>query len=74
EDRTERRRRLASMKRAVRKHQIAEKTPGKKTEPSAKANRAEPAKKPTATKGQTGRGNSTQRQPTGKTPTREGRG
>lgn len=73
EDRTERRRRLASMKRAVRKHQIAEKTPAKKTEPGAKPNRAEPAKKPTATKGQAGRGNSTQRQPTGKTPTREGR-
>ncbi len=31
EDRTERRRRMASMKRAVRKHQLAEKKPAKKT-------------------------------------------
>jgi 23S rRNA pseudouridine2605 synthase len=61
------------MKRAVRKHQIAEKTPGKKTEPSAKSNRAEPAKKPTATKAQAVKSHSKQRQPTGKTPTREGR-
>jgi 23S rRNA pseudouridine2605 synthase len=65
EDRTERRRRLASMKRAVRKHQIAEKTPAKKAEPkpkpAAKVQRA-PASK----------GKSTQRQPTGKKPTRQG--
>lgn len=64
EDRTERRRRLASMKRAVRKHQIAEKTPAKKEpkpKPAAKPQRA-PASK----------GKSTQRQPTGKKPTRQG--
>ncbi|WP_333608059.1 23S rRNA pseudouridine(2605) synthase RluB [Arsukibacterium sp.] len=83
EDRTERRRRLASMKRAVRKHQIAEKTPGRKTEPSAKPSRPEPAKKPAgrgqAPKGQAGKGSAgkspgQQRQQTGKKPSREGRG
>ena len=65
EDRTERRRRLASMKRAVRKHQIAEKTPAKKAEPKPK-----PAAKPQ--RAPASKGKSTQRQPTGKKPTRQG--
>ncbi|MBV2128604.1 23S rRNA pseudouridine(2605) synthase RluB [Arsukibacterium indicum] len=65
EDRTERRRRLASMKRAVRKHQIAEKTPAKKAEPKPK-----PAAKPQ--RAPVSKGKSTQRQPTGKKPTRQG--
>lgn len=39
EDRTERRRRMASMKRAVRKHQIAEKTPAKAESKTPKAER-----------------------------------
>lgn len=66
EDRTERRRRLAGMKRAVRKHQIAEKTPAKKTEPKPKP---APKPRPAAAKGK-----STQRQPTAKKPTRQGQG
>ncbi|KKO45719.1 ribosomal large subunit pseudouridine synthase B [Arsukibacterium ikkense] len=65
EDRTERRRRLAGMKRAVRKHQIAEKTPAKKAEPKPK-----PAAKPQ--RAPASKGKSTQRQPTGKKPTRQG--
>ncbi|MAD74082.1 MAG: 23S rRNA pseudouridine(2605) synthase RluB [Rheinheimera sp.] len=65
EDRTERRRRLASMKRAVRKHQIAEKTPAKKAEPKPK-----PAAKPQ--RAPASKGKSPQRQPTNKKPTRQG--
>lgn len=45
EDRTERRRRIAGVRRAVRKHQIAAKTPGRKeTKPKAKPARSEASK------------------------------
>lgn len=72
EDRDDRRRRLASMKRAVRKHQIAQKTPERnvKERPASdkKPDATKPAaRKPTAPKGRT------QRQPTGKKPSRQGR-
>lgn len=57
EDRDERRRRMASMKRAVRKHQIAQKAPAKPAE----------KEKPAATKARP------QRPPRAKKPSREGR-
>ncbi|HEY9042919.1 MAG TPA: 23S rRNA pseudouridine(2605) synthase RluB [Rheinheimera sp.] len=73
EDRDERRRRMASMKRAVRKHQIAEKSPERKSKerkPVEKADANKPAarQKPAPARGKP------QRQPTGKKPSREGRG
>lgn len=72
EDRDERRRRLASMKRAVRKHQIAEKSPERKPKerkPAESTNAGKPAtrQKPAPARGKP------QRQPTGKKPSREGR-
>ncbi|MDP5141230.1 23S rRNA pseudouridine(2605) synthase RluB [Rheinheimera baltica] len=76
EDRDERRRRMASMKRAVRKHDIAAKTPErtpkerKPTEARTKPDGAKPAGRrgPAAPKGK-----APKRQPTGKKPSREGR-
>ncbi|MDP5134401.1 23S rRNA pseudouridine(2605) synthase RluB [Rheinheimera baltica] len=76
EDRDERRRRMASMKRAVRKHDIAAKTPErtpkerKPTEARTKPDSAKPAGRrgPAAPKGK-----APKRQPTGKKPSREGR-
>ncbi|MEE2024978.1 MULTISPECIES: 23S rRNA pseudouridine(2605) synthase RluB [Alkalimonas] len=65
EDRSERRRRIAGMRRAVRKHQIAEKTPGRNTEtkakPKPKVKEDKPAKRPAA-------------KPANKKPSRAGRG
>lgn len=55
EDRTERRRRMASMKRAVRKHQIAEKTPAKAEGKAPKAERpVKPEQRPSKTEASTG--------------------
>ena len=76
EDRDERRRRMASMKRAVRKHDIAAKTPArtpKERKPAEdKPVRAE-GKKPTGRKTPATPKGRPQRQPTGKKPSREGR-
>jgi len=65
EDRTERRRRLASMKRAVRKHQIAEKTPAKAEGKAAKTERpAKQERRPAASDNKTGNsGNKPARKP-----------
>lgn len=55
EDRTERRRRMASMKRAVRKHQIAEKTPAKAESKTPKAERpAKSEQRPSKTESSSG--------------------
>lgn len=80
EDRVERRRRMASMKRAVRKHQIASKTEGKRGEkvvtedkaPGSKSPGSKPSQRPTNGKAPAGR--KPVRKPTGKKPSREGRG
>lgn len=79
EDRVERRRRMASMKRAVRKHQIAEKSPERKTKERKPAANKPDAAKPDARKGPSKpkgpvKGQAPKRQPTSKKPTREGRG
>jgi 23S rRNA pseudouridine2605 synthase len=73
EDRDERRRRMASMKRAVRKHQIAEKSPERKPKARKAAEPKPEVAKPAARKPATPKGKP-QRQPSGKKPTRQGRG
>jgi 23S rRNA pseudouridine2605 synthase len=77
EDRDERRRRMASMKRAVRKHDIAAKTP-ERTPKERKPSEARPAKpegaKPAGRRGPAAPKGKPQRQPNGKKPSREGRG
>lgn len=73
EDRDERRRRMASMKRAVRKHQIAEKSPERKPKERKPVEKTDASKAATRQKPAPARGKP-QRQPTGKKPSREGRG
>jgi len=73
EDRDERRRRMASMKRAVRKHQIAEKSPERKPKERKSVEKTDANKTATRQKPAPARGKP-QRQPTGKKPSREGRG
>lgn len=78
EDRDERRRRMASMKRAVRKHDIAAKTP-ERTPKERKPTESRAAKpdgaKPAGRRGPAApKGKAPKRQPTGKKPSREGRG
>lgn len=73
EDRDERRRRMASMKRAVRKHQIAEKSPERKPKVRSAVESKPDATKPAGRKPASPKGKP-QRQPTGKKPTRQGRG
>ncbi|WP_273020898.1 23S rRNA pseudouridine(2605) synthase RluB [Rheinheimera sp.] len=73
EDRDERRRRMASMKRAVRKHQIAEKSPERKPIERKSVEKTDANKTATRQKPAPARGKP-QRQPTGKKPSREGRG
>ena len=77
EDRDERRRRMASMKRAVRKHDIAAKTP-ERTPKERKPTEARPAKpdaaKPAGRRGPAKPKGKPTRQPNGKKPSREGRG
>lgn len=73
EDRDERRRRMASMKRAVRKHQIAEKSPERKPKERKSGEKTDANKTATRQKPAPARGKP-QRQPTGKKPSREGRG
>ncbi|MGI5309292.1 23S rRNA pseudouridine(2605) synthase RluB [Rheinheimera sp. WS51] len=85
EDRNERRRRMAGMRRAVRKHQIASKTESKRGDKPAAAEKpaaskpskpvAKPGQRPTKpTTGKTPVTRKPPRKPTGKKPTREGRG
>ena len=85
EDRNERRRRMASMRRAVRKHQVANKTDSKRGDKPAAAEKpvaskptkpvVKPAQRPTKpTSGKTPATRKPPRKPTGKKPTREGRG